>query len=156
MVVAPVVVEPERIKLLAYISPSASTRNLMLPPTAAEIRLPSAMDEAGLIYIVPSAPLEVPEGQEGLKTWARVGTLVKVAWAVEVNRLLVMVRPLRVVVPETVRSPPRVVNPVPTVKVLVPVILVFPFSVIAPEPVEKVLAPVWEKFPTRVWLPVLV
>jgi hypothetical protein len=68
MVVAPVVVEPERIKLLAYISPSASTRNLILPPTAAEMRLPSATELAGLIYTVPSAPLEVPEGQEGLKT----------------------------------------------------------------------------------------
>src|SRR3989338_5230442 len=81
----------------------------MVPPTAADMRLPSAMEEAGLIYMVPSDALEVPEGQEGSKTWARVGTLVKVLWAVEVKLLLVMTNPFKVVVPVTVRVPKTLV-----------------------------------------------
>ena len=55
--------------------------------------------------MVPSLALEVPEGQEGEKTWGKVGTLVKVLWAVAVKVELVMVRPFKVVVPETVRLP---------------------------------------------------
>jgi hypothetical protein len=44
-------------------------------------------------------------------------------------------------VPVTVKSPPNVVSPVPTLKVFDPDTSVFPFKVFAPDPVEKVYAP---------------
>ena len=71
-------------------------------------------------------------------------------------------------VPVTVRLPPRVVSPVPTVRVFVPVIEVGPFNDIAPVPVESVYAPIWEmlllkvvgslmvRVPTVVVLPITV
>jgi len=56
----------------------------------------------------------------------------------EVKSELVMTRPFRVVVPVTVKFPPKVVAPVPTVRVLLPAMERFP---------EKVEAPVTERAP---------
>ena len=57
-------------------------------------------------------------------------------------------------IPVTVRFPPRVVRPVPTVKVLVPVTLVAPLSEIAPVPVPKVPVPEIVVLPVSVSPPV--
>ena len=59
------------------------------------------------------------------------------------------------VVPVTVKSPPSVVRPVPTLKVFDPDTSVLPLRVFAPVPVEKVPVPFWVKvlLADRVTLP---
>jgi len=49
-------------------SPSASTRNFTAPATAAPKILVSVPALAGLMYMVESETLEVPDGHEGEKT----------------------------------------------------------------------------------------
>ena len=56
-------------------------------------------------------------------------------------------------VPVTVRLPPKVAVPVPTLKVFEPVTVVAPLRDTAPVPVPKVFAPVCENVLSRVVAP---
>ena len=60
---------------------------------------------------------------------------------------MVVNKPVKVLAPVTVRLPPRVVAPLPTLKVLAPVTVVEPFRLTAPVAVPKVPVPVWLKLP---------
>jgi hypothetical protein len=72
--------------------------------------------------------------------------------ALDEEKLLAVVAPLRVVAPVTPRVPPKVVAPVPTENVLVPVTLVVPFNETVPVPVLNVPDPDCRKLPVAVRL----
>ena len=91
----------------------------------------------------------------------KVVLVVEFGIAIEVNSVepallkvlpaAMFMSPLKLLVPATVKLPPRVVAPVPTLKVLVPVMLVSPLRLTTPVPVPKVPVPLKPKLPP-VWV----
>ncbi|MCX6754148.1 MAG: hypothetical protein NTV03_03790 [Candidatus Nomurabacteria bacterium] len=100
-----------------------------------------------VILVFPlSDTTPVPVEKEPLPDWMKFELFWIVTVPLDVNPEVVVRRPEMVgvavhAVPVTVKSPPNVVSPVPTLKVLDPDTSVFPFKVFAPVPVEKVPVP---------------
>jgi len=88
----------------------------------------------------------VPVENEPLPDWMKLELFWTVTTPLDVNPEVVVRSPEIVgvavhAVPVTVKSPPKVVRPVPTLNVLDPDTSVFPFNVFVPVPVEKVPVP---------------
>lgn len=78
IVVEATLTEPVAVREFTNTSPSASTRNLTLPPTASPRRFESAVAEIGLTRRLEFVTFEpaTSTSQAGENTWAIVGTLV--------------------------------------------------------------------------------
>lgn len=104
-----------------------------------------------VILVFPlSEMVPVPVEKVPLPDWMKLELFSTVTVPLDVIPEVAVINPEMVgvvvqLVPVTVKSPPNVVSPVPTLKVLDPDTSVFPFRVFAPVPVEKVPVPLWVK-----------